>query len=373
MAEAPFRRLPLLDHIQQLTHHIDLSKTLIIAVQHLYETTHSLFNYLFENGLKRENLYVLGKCYSTDPRVLARLIEEGVKASPFSSQFDSYRPYDQEFDGYVEAFVRGALAELGESLFTFERVILLDDGGHLLEIAPRILPPLSTLVGIEQTSSGYNRLKAKGFTFPIINLSRSWLKLEYESPILAHLFRKKLFEKLPDPSRAHKLLIVGSGALGQFTHKLLKDFFDVHTYDLQRERSTIAPEELHALLPEFDVILGCTGTISFDEERLQHVKRAVVLGSLSSSDREFNAVQLRRQHARVIDCHEDVRVNGITLLNCGFPINFDRDYDEIDTDDFALTRALIFACISQAAEEDIGKRGFIEMSHALQEKLVQKL
>lgn len=58
-------------------------------------------------------------------------------------------------------------------------------------------------------------------------------------------------------------------------------------------------------------------------------------------------------------------VEGITVLNCGFPVNFDEDYDAIDTDDFQLTRALILTSIYQAAIKNPRVQGFFPLEGGL--------
>jgi hypothetical protein len=66
-------------------------------------------------------------------------------------------------------------------------------------------------------------------------------------------------------------------------------------------------------------------------------------------------------------------VDGITLLNCGFPITFDEDYDSIDTDDFQLTRALILASVYQASVTSQNLHGFLPMEDDLQKTILNQL
>ena len=123
--------LPLLDYTFELLFNISFEKTLIIAVQHLLPTTYSLFQTLFKMGLQRENLAVLGKCYSTDPHVYNSLLKEGVLVSPLSSYFNSHLSYDLQFDLSVASFVDSIIDKW--DFASFEKVIILDDGGHLLK------------------------------------------------------------------------------------------------------------------------------------------------------------------------------------------------------------------------------------------------
>ncbi len=188
------RTLPLIEKLTQFFSDLNLEKTLIISVQHLCSTTEVLFDSLLDLKLCPENLYVLGKCYSTNPDVLIRLRKKGINALFSSSYFNCTIPFDIDFDRNVDAMIKQVISS--NDLFSFEKIIILDDGGHLLERATELLPKGLPLVGIEQTSSGFNRMLSRNLPFPVINLARSWLKLEYESPIIISLILRKLKEKL---------------------------------------------------------------------------------------------------------------------------------------------------------------------------------
>jgi S-adenosylhomocysteine hydrolase len=365
------RNLPMLNSIKMQCKGIDLSNTLIICIQHLYSTTYSLFEALFESGLEPENLFVLGKCYSTDPRVFYQLKERGAVVSDLSLHFDSYRPYDEDFDSAVDELL--ARVQIDKDLSQFDQVILLDDGGHLLEKAIQIFGHDKNIVGIEQTSSGYHRIAKLSLPFPIINLARAWLKLDYESPIIIQLVCRKLIEKVDLlEANVNNILIIGYGILGKCIHQHLKDQYHIDFYDpnLLDERGV---QNLLSSLNRYDLIIGCTGTTSMPKENYKYCKKPVVFASVSSSDREFDAVHLRRQHSQVDQCHIDMKVGPITLLNSGFPVNFDHDHDLIDTDDFQLTRALLFASIYQASTDEFRGNGFIELRSDLQQKILTEI
>ncbi len=87
------RKLPLVDFVKNKFQNLNFENTLIIAAQHLYSTTYVLIKALRELKLKPENLYIIGKCYSTDPRVYDQLLKDGVKVSPLSLKFDSHVSY----------------------------------------------------------------------------------------------------------------------------------------------------------------------------------------------------------------------------------------------------------------------------------------
>jgi S-adenosylhomocysteine hydrolase len=377
VAERPFtgvfpqRRLPLIERLTRLFDDLNLENTLIISVQHLCSTTEVLFNALLDLNLYPENLYVVGKCYSTNPEVLVRLRKKGINALFSSSSFNYSVPFDIDFDRNVDEMIKQVISS--NDLFSFERIIILDDGGHLLERANALLPKGLPVIGIEQTSSGFNRMNDKNLPFPVINLARSWLKLEYESPIIISLVLRKLKEKLDQlDSNVNKVLLIGFGVLGQKIHEILKDRYLISTFDSVPEKSTIKPDEFKTRLGEFDLIIGCTGSTSLTFEDFSYLKNPVILASISSSDREFEAFKFRKLNP-VKNCHSHVTVDGITLLNCGFPITFDEDYDSIDTDDFQLTRALILASVYQASVTNQSLHGFLPMEDDLQKTILNQL
>lgn len=365
------RKLPLIDKLTHLFSDLNLENTLIIAVQHLCSTTEVLFDALLELNLCPENLYVVGKCYSTNPEVLARLRKKGINAFLSSAFFNCSVAFDVNFDQNVDEMINEVIAS--NDLFLFERIIILDDGGHLLERANALLPQGLSLVGIEQTSSGYNRMQDKNLPFPVINLARSWVKLEYESPIIISIVLKKLKEKFDTlSSEVNKVLIIGFGVLGKIIYEILKDRYVISVFDLDPEKSMIRSDEFKEKLKEFDLIIGCTGSTSLNFDDFKYLKNPVILASISSSDREFESFKFRRLNPAK-NCHNYIIANGITLLNCGFPITFDEDYDSIDPDDFQLTRALILASIYQSSFTDQCLKGFLPMDDALQHIILKEM
>jgi hypothetical protein len=377
VVERPFaaiftqRKLPLIERLTQLSDDLNLKNTLIVSVQHLCSTTEVLFDALLDLNLCPENLYVLGKCYSTNPAVLVRLRKKGVNVLFSSSYFNCLMPFDVDFNRNIDEMIKQVI--LSKDLASFEKIIILDDGGHLLDRIEAFLPEGLPVVGIEQTSSGFNRMKDKCLPFPIINLARSWLKLEYESPIIMALVFKKLKEKLAElDCNVGKVLLIGFGVLGQKIYEILKDKYLISIFDSVPEKSTIPSDEFKVRLGEFDLIIGCTGSTSLTFDDFRYLKKPVILASISSSDREFESFKFRKLNP-VKNCHSHVMVDGITLLNCGFPITFDKDYDSIDTDDFQLTRALILASIYQALATDQSLRGFLPMEDGLQHMILNEM
>ena len=364
--------LPLLSFTANFFEHVNLENTLIICVQHLYPTTYNMFNNLFQMGLKPGNLHIIGKCYSTDPSVYNQLKNDGVNISSKSMYFDSFTPYDLDFETYMSDFFDDIINTVDFN--KFEKIIILDDGGFLIQVANKKLPHTLNIVGIEQTSAGFNRVKKKDVFFPVINTARSWVKMKYESPIIIELALRKLTSKInhldPQPK---KILIMGFGTLGKIVHKSLKNKYDLSSFDMDKTKSMISHKDLKNVLNQYDLIIGATGETSLPQENFKSLKNPVVLASISSSDREFDSTYLRRKTQQTYNCHSDLNIDGITLLNCGFPINFDKDYSTIDTDNFQLTRSLILGAVCQAYKTSAQSKGFLELDDEFQTVLEKEL
>lgn len=362
------RTLPLLEYTAKLFS-VDFSNTLIICVQHLLPTTYTLFHKLLSLGLKPQNLIALGKCYSTAPFVLKALINEGVNVFPASSDFDSHVAYDFQFNQILERFLQCVLRD--HDFDSFEKVIFLDDGGHLLKTLHKSKVKLANVIGIEQTSSGFNSLSTMELKIPIINLARAWSKLHHETPIIIRRSLDKLSECI---TKLHPMntnvLILGKGVLGTYVFEMLQKKCHVIAYDNDSRKSCISIDQLPKTIASSGIIIGCSGTISMPQPMHAYLSSSTILISLSSTDREFDAVNLRKQLPIQTNCHTDLQVHGIHLVNSGFPVNFDENYHSVDTEEFQFTRSLIFASIAQAQLGQNMMKGFIDLDNLVQEKIV---
>jgi S-adenosylhomocysteine hydrolase len=252
----------------------------------------------------------------------------------------------------------------------------MSDGGALQEIANTLpLNDLSKIVGVEQTTSGYENLKSKKLQFPIINVARSDTKLRHESPFIARLTVERLFLSL-NALNIHpkKILVIGNGSVGAQICSILKDDFNISTFDVIPSKSSISNKDFEDSLSQFDLIIGATGKRTISSNQYKYLKKNAVLASVSSSDREFDAVYLRRKFKGTLtDCHQHLLVDNIYLMNCGFPVIFDTSYDIIDTSEFQLTRSLLLTGVLQGVDYRGSDKGFISLDPEDQREIVQEL
>ncbi len=349
-------KLPLVEFTKALySKHNSKQDVGLIAIQHLLGTTHDMFNSLVSFGVKPQKICVLGKCYSTHVKTASCMKKAGIYVSPFSTAFDSHTPFDSFFEKNILSFLNESFERLGN----VDRYIILDDGGHLISMILKHFKHLAPkIVAIEQTSSGYESLEKQTHLFPILNVAHSSLKRHYEPLWIARLVHTQLMKNLSlNELKSKRILILGNGAIGMAFHFLLKPQFDVTIY----EKNDPNRPNFETALSQADVIIGCTGMTSLPHTKHLLLKKSCLLVSASSSDREFDSVYLRRESMHYTDCHRNLSVGGIQLLNSGFPINFTGQKHSVSPAKIQLVRALLIASILEAQKLQQIDPGFISL------------
>jgi hypothetical protein len=340
-------RLPLVNSLISSFKGPSFSRVKIIGIQHILETTHAMFRSLYDLGLHPENISLLGKCYSTCQAVYEEMIADGIDVSPASFAYTSHQSFDELFAKEVKSFLTARIKNLSSK--EYDCLIVLDDGGKCISFLSDHLCSSIPTAGIEQTSSGYEAIRNLPISFPVINVARSPIKLELESPMIAIAAAERMFYSLQKkeltPDRA---LIIGGGAIGQAMKDRLSLSMNVIVYDPKNMNLDKNVPELSELLGEFPLIIGCTGKTSVPYMLHPFLSSGTTLVSVSSSDREFDAVYFRRHALENNDCRQDLVVDNRLLLRSGFPVNFDGERENIHPDKIQLTMALITAAILQA-------------------------
>lgn len=340
-----------------------LDDVLVLACQHLLQTTLPMFEALFSQGLKPEQCFVLGKCYSTHQASADELRTRGVYVSPLSSAFDSHQTFDEQFSEYIFQFLEEVKTRV--DIHAFRRIVILDDGGRLIEAAQQVFPT-EHLVGVEQTSSGYTRLARMPLHIPVINIARSRAKLEIESPLIARIVVKEIEvaikkARLVDPS----ILVIGKGPIGNEIQMALRRTYRVSGCDLVADRCDFQGV-FKTRLNDFEVIIGATGAAALTKEDIQSIQRRVLLISASSSDREFPSAWLRQQLPKTSDCHGTVSTGNNVLVRSGFPINFTGGPYSLPPSESAFTCSLLFSGVCQSIEQ-VWAPGFQDLNVEHQE------
>lgn len=359
------KKMPLLEYVKSFHSSVSLSNVLLIGCQHILETTHTMLQSLYDFGLNPRNVFLIGKCYSCSSSVWQEMHLEGIQVSPLSFSFESHLTFDDQFSGILVQFLKNVLSRVDLSAFNI--IIVIDDGGHLLALSMDFFRNYKNIIGIEQTTSGYEKIKITPRAFPVINVARSQAKLIYESPMIADIVIEKILKRMVILRSFRKILIIGGGAIGSSIYMALKNNYEVHIYDKKEET------DLKKHLQAADIIIGCTGETSISFSKYKYLKEGCVLVSASSSDREFDAVHLRRRCKNdVKSCHDDIEGGRLTLLNCGFPINFDGDRNSVAPEKIQLTRSLLLAAILQAYEMPKDSLEIFPLNMKMQRGIISK-
>lgn len=290
----------------------------LIAKQHLLPS----IRWLLEQLIVRDvfsSIDILGKYYSTIPEV-----EDQLPA---------------------KAVLRNTLAEhLGD--IKSQEFVILDEGGTLYSaLLESSAVPAS---GVEQTTFGLR----DAWLCPMVLVCRSAAKLFFESQIIARGIIRKLDSLGLLENRT--IGIIGLGALGRELAQSLLDrgipTFGTDAAQVPSGLRAIAVEK-EELLGRCDIILGCTGRDSLNVASLENLMGHKLFISCSSSDIEFRSL------ARRLPCQEPfVSLRGAigkldcTLLNSGYPINFDRLKEWETFEEILLTRKLVLEGLLQAKE-----------------------
>ncbi|MBK7670555.1 MAG: hypothetical protein IPJ24_04040 [bacterium] len=358
----PFVELPVLDylgaligrHSPRVFHGIGF-----VCVQHLLETTGTLFQNLVRLGADPADIFVLGKAYSTNDDVVARLRSLGVHVDPGSSDAEA-----GEFGAVMERDVarlwRAAEPRLARS--GMRGIIVLDDGGRCIGAAPGWCIAGGRVVGIEQTQSGVARLPFD--RLPIVLVAASAAKKIFESPLIARAIARKTLEAMAGRSLTGTIGIIGYGHVGRaLAAELQREDCKLLIYDLAAGEQAEARgsdrwcHDLQDLTARSSLIFGCTGVDVFDEVEVDGAwfKDGALLASCSSEDIEFRSILRRwiRPDGGIAAVHRDhiCNVTGVEVrvMRGGFPVNFDGSLESVPGADIQLTRGLLLGGIWQAA------------------------
>jgi len=367
-----YKHLPLLEYAKGLFPRSHLKNTYVLACQHVLPSTHMMLRSMFDMGLKKDNCALIGKCYSTDDVTMDNMRKEGIYVCGSSNFFKPNESFDNQFRDNVNFFLQEQLARMRPPKDA--HIIILDDGAELLSEARGLVKLYPNIYGVEQTSSGYHKLAYTDISFPIRNVALSKEKLNFESPFIASAIIQTLEDRIALSQISKKeILLVGNGFIGKEVLKLLKEAPYLHhnitKYDIVEEKSDID----YLDFSKFDIILGATGNRMMTHNYFDSLKDNAVLVSLSSSDREFDGSYFRKLAGGNMKVHDDVTYKGISLLNCGFPLNFNGlDKVSVPLVKIQLVCALLLLGVCDFKNCEREQKHFLQLNKELVDKIIQK-
>lgn len=352
------------DHIlydlTKLNYSVSPSDVVVVAHVHCLPSLEILIDSL-QNiiGIKKRNIFIIPKPYSSIPSTVQNLMEKGFYVNRTNRYFKP-GDYDHSMEEVLKVACEAAFRTIKSTgaRKSRPRVILIDDGGFLTQWWDRLFGEDNIDVfSIQQTTSGVFRPPNQG-RIAKIDVARCAAKRHFESAIIAKgVTRKVETVKILDPSK--KIGVCGYGSIGKALASSLSDKgYSVSIYDkdpsyknCKGSRLKLADSKFH-LLRKSDVVFGTTGRNWLDEQTIERVRSPKIFISCSSRSVEFLTLiqnywydlENSKDPYGIIFAFKNV---GHKILNGGFPINFDRKKEWEKGEEIALTRGLTFAAILQ--------------------------
>jgi S-adenosylhomocysteine hydrolase len=338
---------------------------------------------LIKLGLRADDIYWVDIPYTSHKIVRDALEVLGIPPQNFRSSIDyrlldPYGPYQQ----------RRAIEIYQEMLSAENRKLLvLDDGAYFLEAASCFEELPRNCCIVEQTSRGFKKISKNAAMasvlrqIPLVNVAQSIAKSQLESPFIGAAVCASLFHHIKDrlcvSTTAPRCLVLGYGHIGKAVTGFLKTQFG-----FTRDQTFVCDPRLTSDPPKngfqtwdrslggtFDLVIGCSGTTSFDVGDYVFLNDKAILVSASSGAVEFNrrnivewAALCETDNVSIdgnIDqsnFHADIQIRfpgrRATLLNGGFPINFDGRICCVPDRYIQITMALMVQAAVQAVHAD---------------------
>lgn len=343
--------LPLLDWTAKHFSPGLVEDTMLLISTHLLPSNVALIRHLTAL-IGYENVVVLEKAYSTVRSCYNQIVRTGATVIPVLPA--TGLPYELAIERSVDLLWNQVVRSVKDR--GIQRIVIFDDGGALMTTAPLDRLRGIQVSGFEQTTSGITKLRGLGESAPpVVNIAGTAAKRRLEARFIGEAIVAKLESLRLANSR---IGIIGMGSIGMSIAAALNETRTPIVYDFNEEMSDseigIAVEHapsLDALLDNSDVIIGCTGTDCLQAVALDRVRGKKLLISASSSDVEFfsllNMAGFPDTGFGPITVQVHSRLT-TTILNGGFPINFDRATEWESPEDIQLTRSLLYLGFAQS-------------------------
>lgn len=344
------------------------SDTVFVCHQHILPSLYPLMHYICQYLCLPENVFLLGKPYSTIQTEVIHLKGLGLNIAENNAHL-----VVGKYSDCIQYDIDQFWSEISKCKRVIEckKIIVLDEGGHLSSAVPDQLTHKT--VAIEQTRFGTRKNNIK---VPTVQVAVCAAKRFFESQeIIEGVWRRLLNDgKI---KKETTFGVIGLGYLGSYlVKKLIQKGHKVIAYDI-REETALALDVKRAtavqqLVDVSQIIIGCTGYDSVPSTI--SVTGTIEFISISSSDIEFSSLLLKHKAKRK-EIHEPIKISTntgeIVIANGGFPYNFDGKQEYENESEIILTRLLMMAGIMQALSCDISGNIKMPLDAGLQMKLTE--
>lgn len=340
-----------------------------VCHQHFLPSVVGLFGFLASRDAV-PIIWALGKGYSTVQGVMQDLSALGVKVCEGTC---AGKPghYAEWQSHEASRFWENVLRAMHDG-HQRKRIVVIDEGGGLTRSIPNQLRSMACAV--EQTRSGVCGRPL----VPTIAVATCRAKRLLETPAIVEAILGRIRDEVAGYNGA-RIGVIGTGALGGALAKaFVAEGLPVAIHDAHRFGDGLGECEKHdsvaSLLRNADLVIGCSGTDVLSLEDLP--AHEVTLISASSADTEFRTLLRSCEWQRISSNsgrHDTLRRGRCTVLNGGFPFNFDGRTEREPPEHMALTRALMAAGVVQALSAGLPDAGrspaYIDLESAVQREV----
>lgn len=366
-----------------------LRNTTALFFQHQLANQVPMTSALIDLGLSPDKIYWVDIPYTSNKATRKELRKLGVIHFDTCKDYDLLQPY--------AAYQRKRAINAYKKILALdpEHLLVLDDGAYFLEAASYFEERPSKCVIVEQTSRGMIKLKDNKAMqhvlehIPLINVAKSKLKAALESPFIGLSVCAALDNHLKSYLKKSKgdirCLVLGYGNIGQSVVHYLQSIEGIQNINIfihdtsndddldNNKKNDINQYQQwdRSNKETFDLVIGCTGNTSFDFGDYVLLNDNAVLVSASSGAIEFNRRNMIEQgllsefddvwigDVKIDhDLHADIPIHfpgrDVTLLNGGFPINFDGRMTINKSEHIQIAMALMVEAAVMSTTLDVG-------------------
>lgn len=366
----------------------DFENYYIISVQHILRSTGSLFEALINIGFNPNNIYLTGKIYSTHKET-KELLEKDSGINLIDSTIkEDLGQYSQGLKEDIDKMWNLLLTKIGN---TQSKIIILDDGGHILKSVNKDLlsKPNIEIFGIEQTTSGIRDSK-KFENFPIIDVAGSAAKVLIEPNLVSEAVNIQLHDHFINFQK-NKIGIIGYGHIGKaIAQEYEEKGYQIFVFDNKKKikesnTNITVCENSWELYLNSEIIIGATGDDITDNRWITQSNEDKIFMSVSSGDIEFNKL-IQNSRFRDLNSEENLKKpiplrikelntdkgHKLIILRGGMVSNFTGSADSSPGKYIQITRGLLFSAIIQILKNGNNlKKEVLKLDAKLQKKVVE--
>lgn len=262
--------------------------------------------------------------------------------------------------------------------------IVQEVGGYLASYTQELARYRNFKGTVEDTNNGHWRYEKTGpHPCPVLSMAQSPLKYVEDTIIgdaVMYSIERILREDYCGILQGIRAAVIGFGKIGRSTAVSLKgretvvSIYDINpAKDMSAKVEGFFPKPLHDLLPESEIVVGCTGQTSIRDVDMPFIRDGAILASASSKDIEF-ALKAFAEKCTVENIAEHItkyiQPNGkfFYVLYNGSPVNF-RDKSILGTI-LDMIYCELFVCMREVAANRVDL-GLQKSMPALQDEVAK--